>query len=91
MFFEYPLRYFAYPQVEDHCSRGLSSVESGAKVAIRGERSVSGPGRFIPEETASDTQWMVPRDVWTLWKNLFPLSNSDSSVVHPVASRYRGT
>jgi hypothetical protein len=63
-----------------------------------GEWSASRPGRFTPGETAPGTDWMGgwkdPRvgldDVEKRKFLTYPDSNSDPSVVQPVASRYTG-
>jgi hypothetical protein len=60
---------------------------------IGGEWSASRPCRFTPGERAFDTHWVGGRvGLWTKWRreNSWPYrdSNSDVSVVQPVASRY---
>jgi hypothetical protein len=47
-----------------------------------GEWSASRPGRFTPEERAPGTHWIGG------WVDPYRDSNSDPSVVQPVASRY---
>jgi hypothetical protein len=60
---------------------------------VGGEWPASLPGRFISGEKASGTRWIGdwvgPRAVWPTWRRENSCdSNSDPSVVQPVASRY---
>jgi hypothetical protein len=60
---------------------------------VGGEWSASRPGRFTPWERAPGIHWIGgwvdPRTVWRR-ENSLPYweSNSDPSIVQPVASRY---
>jgi hypothetical protein len=47
-----------------------------------GESSVSGPGRFLPRDTARSTHWYEtgrsPEPVWTMWReNVLPLPGNE--------------
>jgi hypothetical protein len=80
----------AYGGVGVHIQIFFTSALAG------GEWSTSRPGRFTPGERAPRTHWIGdwvdPEPVWTTWRieNSWPYrdSNSNTSVIQPVACRY---
>jgi hypothetical protein len=71
--------------------RGLQIYIFLTWALVGGEWSASRPGRFTPRGKSHEVGW-TPEPVWTTWRreNSYTHwdSNSDPSVVQPVASRY---